>query len=179
MIDMSKIGLLPEKYDIGYDIPEYSASSSKISNAVVLQINSPKAIANGKDTFIDVNNMEIAPLIIESRTLVPARFISESFGGKVGWNNETRQVAVVAGGKTVIMQIDNSVYTIDGVEYTMDVPPQIVGGRTLIPLRAMCEALGKKVFWDSKGLIVISDVDNILDSTADATYIDGLISRTK
>ena len=179
MIDMSKIGLLPEKYDIGYNIPEYSASSSKISNAVVLQVNSPKAIANDKDTFIDVNNMEIAPLIIDSRTLVPARFISESFGGKVGWNNDTRQVAVVAGGKTVIMQIDNSAYTIDGVEYTMDVPPQIIGGRTLVPLRAMCEALGKKVFWDNKGLIVISDTDNILNSEADSTYIDELISRTR
>ena len=53
-----------------------------------------------------------------------------------------------------------------------------VGPLGIVALES-CEALGKKVFWDSKGLIVISDVDNILDSTADATYIDGLISRTK
>ena len=184
-IDMSKMGLLDSDYvyegkTSSTPAPSQpTADNSKISNAVVLQVNSPKAIANGKDTFIDVNNMEIAPLIIDSRTLVPARFISESFGGKVGWNNDTRQVAVVAGGKTVIMQIDNSVYTIDGVEYTMDVPPQIIGGRTLVPLRAMCEALGKKVFWDNKGLIVISNVDNILDSAADSAYIDSLITRTK
>ncbi len=179
MIDMSKIGLLSEKYDIGYTIPQYLSNDSKISNAVVLQINSPKAIANGKDTFIDSSNMEIAPLIVDSRTLVPARFISESFGGKVGWNESTRQVAVVANGKTVIMQIDNPKYTIDGVEYTMDVPPQIVGGRTLIPLRAMWEALEKQVFWDAKGLIVISDIENIFNSDTDAAYINELIARTK
>ncbi len=184
-IDMSKIVFLKSDYvyegsnNTSTTPSAPSSDNSKISNAVVLQINSPKAIANGKVTFIDSNNMEIAPLIVDSRTLVPARFISESFGGKVGWNESTRQVAVVANGKTVIMQIDNPKYTIDGVEYTMDVPLQIVGGRTLIPLRAMCEALGKQVFWDAKGLIIISDIENILNSDTDASYIDELIARTK
>ena len=34
------------------------------------------------------------------------------------------------------------------IEYKMDVPPTIVEGRTLIPLRAMAELLGLDVTWD-------------------------------
>lgn len=37
---------------------------------------------------------------------------------------------------------------IDGQEIKSDVAPQIVNGRTMLPLRAMAEALGKTVEWD-------------------------------
>ena len=59
----------------------------------------------------------------------------------------------------------------------MDVPAQIVENRTMVPLRVLCETvLAKKVFWDPKGLIVISDIENILDSTADVAMIDEVMS---
>lgn len=37
-------------------------------------------------------------------------------------------------------------------------PAQTVAGRTVIPLRAMVAAMDKAVFWDDRGLIVISDM---------------------
>ena len=43
-------------------------------------------------------------------------------------------------------------------EYSLDVPAQIVDGRTLIPLRAVSQALGKNVAWDgSTSTALISD----------------------
>lgn len=37
---------------------------------------------------------------------------------------------------------------VDGKPLTMDVPPQIVGGRTLVPVRAIFESLGANIAWD-------------------------------
>ena len=43
---------------------------------------------------------------------------------------------------------------LNGTPLVMDVPPQLVGGRTLLPLRAVAEALGAEVNWDSTNRIV-------------------------
>jgi len=44
--------------------------------------------------------------------------------------------------------------TIDGEEIVFDVPPTIVNGRTLIPVRAIFETLGAKVEWDNETFTV-------------------------
>ena len=46
------------------------------------------------------------------------------------------------------MQIGNNVFTVNGEQLTLDVPPQIVGGRTLVPARAVAESFGAQVGWD-------------------------------
>lgn len=45
---------------------------------------------------------------------------------------------------------DNVKVTLDGKEIAFDVPPQIIDGRTLVPMRAIFEALGAKVEWDGE-----------------------------
>lgn len=39
---------------------------------------------------------------------------------------------------------------VDGIQLSFDVPPAIEQGRTLVPLRAIFEALGAEVHWDGK-----------------------------
>jgi len=38
---------------------------------------------------------------------------------------------------------------INGAPITFDVPPQMIGGRTMVPMRAIFEALGAEVEWDA------------------------------
>lgn len=38
---------------------------------------------------------------------------------------------------------------VDGMEIACDQPPVIIEGRTLVPLRAIFEALGAEVYWDN------------------------------
>ena len=45
---------------------------------------------------------------------------------------------------------------LDGQEITFDVPPQIIEGRTLVPFRAIFEALGYTVDWMEETQTVIS-----------------------
>ena len=41
--------------------------------------------------------MDVAPVIINGRTLVPVRFVSESFGYNVNWNSNSRAVTITGG----------------------------------------------------------------------------------
>jgi len=47
---------------------------------------------------IDVNGnritMDVAPVIVDGRTLVPVRFVSEAFGANVEWDANTRTVYI-------------------------------------------------------------------------------------
>jgi len=53
---------------------------------------------------------------------------------------------------------------VDGHELLSDVPPQVVEGRTLLPLRLVFEALGAEVFWNptNQMIIVLKDDTELL-----------------
>lgn len=73
------------------------------------------------------------------------------------------------------MQIGSQNITVDGTAKEIDVPAQIIESRTMVPLRALTESLGKEVFWDARGLIVISDESNFLNAETDKEIIDNMV----
>ncbi len=48
----------------------------------------------------------------------------------------------------IILQIGNKTIYVNNQPQIIDVPPQIVEGRTLLPIRYVVEPLGAKIFWD-------------------------------
>jgi hypothetical protein len=48
----------------------------------------------------------------------------------------------------MVLQIGNSMFTVNGGSMALDSPPVIKNGRTLVPIRAIIEALGGTVGWD-------------------------------
>jgi uncharacterized repeat protein (TIGR02543 family) len=48
----------------------------------------------------------------------------------------------------MVLQIGNSMFTVNGRSIALDSPPVIKNGRTLVPIRAIIEALGGTVGWD-------------------------------
>ncbi|MCC8168978.1 MAG: copper amine oxidase N-terminal domain-containing protein [Oscillospiraceae bacterium] len=121
-------------------------------------IDSPYAYVGSKLTKVDENDDEVVPFIAEGdRTLVPVRFISESFGMEVGYDDASRKVTLSGGGYDIEMTLDSAEYTVNGEGKTLDVTAKSYNGRTMIPLRAMAEAIGKNVFWDPSGYIFIGD----------------------
>ena len=127
--------------------------------------------------MIDPENMDVKPVVINDRTLVPVRFISANFGGEVGWNDETQEITINVDGKEIKLALGSNIMTVDGQETQLEVPAQEINGRTLIPLRAMVEAIGKQVFWDDRGLIVISDQENLFDQKHERYLVDEIIDR--
>jgi hypothetical protein len=59
---------------------------------VSLTIGSTQATVNGQSQILDV-----APFVVASRTLVPLRFIAQSLGAAVDWNDSTSTVTITGG----------------------------------------------------------------------------------
>ena len=64
-----------------------------------------------------------------------------------------------------------SVY-VDNTKVKFDVPPQIIGGRTMVPLRAIFESLGATVNWDaSTRTITAYNITTVVKATIDSNII--------
>lgn len=151
----------------------------KMDQAVVLLVNSPNAYVQNEIQLIDSTNHEIVPIIKDERTLVPIRFISESFGAQVFWDETTSTVTITIGNNVIELKLGNNKISVNGVESVLDVPAQEIQGRTYVPLRAAVEAVGKKVFWDDRGLIIISDNADLIDPVNEASIIDLMVGMLK
>ena len=101
-----------------------------------------------------VVEFDVPPKIIGDRTMVPMRGTFEALGAKVEWVAEMRLAIATYGTTVMSLCIGEDSFTLTNVltnetkTVSLDVPAQIVDSRTLIPLRAVSEALGKSVAWD-------------------------------
>lgn len=102
----------------------------------------------------ELTNLELPPLSINDRTMVPARAVFEALGAELVWNEDTKEVYVTKDNNIIVLQIDNKTGNKNGTAFEMDMPPKIINDRTTIPVRAVSEALGCKVDWDSENRIV-------------------------
>lgn len=84
---------------------------------------------------------DVAPVIIDNRTMVPIRFIAEAMGAEVDWIAETKTCIIELEGKTLQLQVGQK-------NSDMDVPPEIVNDRVLVPLRYVSEQLDANVIWN-------------------------------
>ena len=100
-------------------------------------------VINGKTVDSDVN-----PMIINGRTMVPVRILFDTFGADVLWNENLRQVIISTAASVIVFTIGSKTAYIDGVGRTVDVPPTIVEGRTLVPIRFISDVLRYDVVWN-------------------------------
>lgn len=119
-------------------------------NGLVLKVGDKKAY---KDIEEIVSDQE--PVIVNSRTLVPLRFVSEAFGADVEWNEELRKAEITIDENKLSFTADASNYTVNGEGKQLDCSAQIMNDRMMIPLRALSEAIGKEVLWNDEGKVII------------------------
>ena len=93
--------------------------------------------------------------IVEGRTLVPLRAIFEALGASVEWNGETKTVTSVLDETEIKLTIGEKALYKNGETVELDVPAQIMNGRTMVPVRAISESFGVKVEWDGETRTVI------------------------
>ncbi|WP_010248958.1 stalk domain-containing protein [Acetivibrio cellulolyticus] len=148
---------------------------SKVSKAVILYIGSSDSYVNTIKTKIDSDNGKVVPIVKNGRTLVPVRFISESLDADVDWDAATSTVKITLGENTAMLQPGKKDMLLNNKKTELDVPAEIIEGRTYLPLRRLVEdVLAKNIFYD-RNLIIISEKDNVFDKTADKSLVDDLI----
>jgi uncharacterized secreted protein with C-terminal beta-propeller domain len=101
---------------------------------------------------IFVNDREIhtdvAPQIIQDRVLIPVRFIATALQAEVEWDEASKTVIITEGGKTIQLAIGQETWLNGRSVAALDVPAQIIGGRTMVPVRLVSEAFGADVQWN-------------------------------
>ncbi len=92
--------------------------------------------------------MDAAPYIKNDRTYVPMRYVAETIGAEVVWDDAARTVTLTRGEDVVVFTIGSPSYTVNGETMTADVAPEISNSRTMLPARYVAEAFGAVVGWD-------------------------------
>lgn len=151
----------------------------KMDSGVALLLDSPNAYAKKTMTKVDPQSDMVMPVVVNDRTLVPVRFIAESFGAKVDWDPDTKTVTVNGDGKNISLVLGQTEMNVDGSVVVLEVAADTINDRTMIPLRALVEALGKNVFWDPRGLILITNSDIKIDATADSKLVGAMYGYLK
>src|SRR5579864_4292854 len=97
---------------------------------------------------------DVPPMIASGRVLVPLRGVFQRLGAEVFWDSGTQTVTAGRGDTIITLRIGNTQAQINGQPTPMDVPAMLVGGRTLVPLRFISQALGAEVSWDETSATV-------------------------
>lgn len=145
---------LKSEYDFSEKVTKsftlYAAWNEKDNseNQIILFIGQKDASVFGRTRTNDV-----APLIANSRTMLPARFVAENLGADVEWDGEQQLVTIT--GKhlktdkdiTILITIGAESAVVNGEKVKLDSPAFIENDRTYTPVRFIAEELGASVEW--------------------------------
>ncbi len=94
---------------VEWDPVLYEVTATNDDTTIKMTVGEDKAYVNGEEKTLDS-----APVIVNSRTLVPVRFISESAGAGVEWDGENRVVTITSSGN----KFDKYIYYRDSLQNT-------------------------------------------------------------
>ncbi len=95
------------------------------------------------------------PVSIDGRTMVPIRAVIEEMGGTVEWIPHSQASLLEMDGNKMTLILGSKTAYYNGEEYELDVEPQAINNRTLLPLRFVAEKFGFTVDWDGDTRTVI------------------------
>ena len=124
------------------EISEYVAPAEGVTE-VKMTIGKATGYINGLARPLDA-----APIIRESRTMLPVRFVAEAFGAEVEWDGDTSTATVKTDTVEIKITIGATTATVNGESVALDAPAFIESSRTYMPVRFVAENLGAEVAWN-------------------------------
>ncbi|HLK55128.1 MAG TPA: stalk domain-containing protein [Chthonomonadaceae bacterium] len=126
--------------------------------AIFLLLSGVQALA--QDISVTVNGDPVVfngmgPQQVQGRVLVPVRGVLEKLGASVTWVPETQTVVASNGKVDIQLRLNDRHATVNSKDVLLDVPAQLIAGRTMVPLRFLGEALGLDVKWDGQTRTVL------------------------
>jgi len=119
--------------------------------------------ANGKTT---VDNVGTKPFTVDGRTMIPVRSCMEKFGAKVTYVSDSQPIVIVYNDMRLELKLNSKIMKLTQgnkvTNITIDVPAQKINGKSYLPLRAVSQAFGFDVYYDSatKYIIINSEKMN-------------------
>lgn len=137
-------------------------AEARVKNAVVMCLNSHESMVNGELKAIDEDNDNIAPFLNGDNTYVPLRFLAESLGASVEYDEG--KITITSPDVNLELNIGSTDAVKNGEKVALAAPLIITGDRTMVPLRSVSELLNKQVFWHDLGFITVSDDEKLFDA---------------
>jgi hypothetical protein len=126
------------------------------SAAVLALLAAPGAALAQSSATVVVNGQTVQfdqpPVEQNGRLFVPLRGVFERLGASVVYSNG--QINATSGGTTIQLQVGSTQAQVAGTPTTLDAPPFLEGGRVLVPLRFISQALGASVNYVSSSQTV-------------------------
>ena len=124
---------------------------------------------NGYTINGQLTKMDVKPTIVESRTMLPIRYVAEPLGATIGWDEETQKVTVSLADTKIELWVGQSNAKVNGATVPIDgdntsVKPLILSSRTMLPVRFVAETLGCKVGWqeETKEVTITNKLSSII-----------------
>lgn len=142
-VNLVQAGGVRSNFNIEYDGKVYQYKTKTVT-----------LIVDGKEVVTG----DMPAIVIDNRTLVPAREVFESEGiqASVGWNGETQEVYILYADKAIVLKIGSTTAYVNDKPVELDVPAKLIRDtskqypKTMIPLRFVIEQLGYTVNWDQE-----------------------------
>lgn len=106
-------------------------------------------IVGSKQFNVDggIKDFEVSPYINGDRVFLPVRFVAENLGAEVEWDAENGVATIKSEEATIKLTVNSKVIEIDRKQQKMDVAPEIINNRMMLPIRHIAEALNCNVEW--------------------------------
>lgn len=127
---------------------------------------------------------DVPPIIIAGRTMVPLRLIAATLGATVSYNQQYNCVVITTGSNQSSAPagkisgeyngLPEVGVLVNGQALTGDVPPVILNGRTLVPIRMVADALGCSVNY-SNGAVTVTAPGSVSTSSG-SSNVDSMLS---
>lgn len=124
--------------------------ATKGSTKVVLKVNSKQAVINGQTKTLDV-----PAKLINGKTMVPVRFVSEALGAKVDWNAKKNEVTIATNDKVVVIGVTED-FIVDKSFLSLAKQGKIKGTRAQLGIG-----------------MTLHDIMNIYGTPDEQLYLDG------
>lgn len=122
-------------------------------NRIELKPGNPLMIVNGEKREID-SQTAACPIILNNRTFLPIRSIIETLGGNILWNPNEKKVTINLKNKTVDLWLGQNTARVNNEVVKLDVAPQIISNRTILPIRFIAENLDCSVDWNRESRVI-------------------------
>ena len=133
-----------------------AAASTVGDNSLIMHINSPLVLDNGKVDRLDDSNADVVPVLSGNRTLVPLKTVAEYFKATVDYDALAKTAIIDKDGVRYTFPIGEKYYLVDGKKKVeLDVATKIINQRTMLPLRAIAEQVfGQKVSYYDQIIVI-------------------------
>ncbi len=135
-------------------------NSYVIRGKLIMKTGSNTAIIDGAENAID-KDAEIAPYVDRDKMMVPLRFMAQTLGMKVSWNDDEQTAMVYNNNTTIKAAAGEYKILVNGETKNLVVPLEMKNDRLFFHVRTFMELMQKQVYWDESGIIVMN-----MDGTA-------------